>query len=234
MTRILSLNIRHGGGSRMNNLVEWIGRQSPGATIITEWRNNASGQQLRNGLLSGGLRSFSGVRGPKINSTLLAAGEFTYSEMITPPNSPAGEMALLSLNSVTVIGCYFPQRMAKIPFFERCIEVAAKAQHLPLLIIGDFNTGRNDLDIEGNGTRFDCADQFIGLCNQAGLSDLWRFRHGQRREWTWRSAKNGFRIDHAFGNQAFIDRFPNYRCEIDHEPRLMGLTDHSALIVDLQ
>jgi exonuclease III len=90
------------------------------------------------------------------------------------------------------------------------------------------------LDIEANGARFHCADQFIGLCDQAGLTDLWRLRHGVRREWTWRSAKNGFRIDHAFGNQAFVNLFPNYRCEIDHEPRLMGLTDHSAVIVDLE
>jgi exonuclease III len=108
-----------------------------------------------------------------------------------------------------------------------------KETQQPLVMIGDFNTGRNDLDVEGSGTRFDCADQFIGLSAQAGLADLWRFRHGERREWTWRSAKNGFRIDHAFGNKAFVSRFPNYRCEINHEPRLIGLTDHSAVVLDL-
>jgi hypothetical protein len=117
---------------------------------------------------------------------------------------------------------------AKSPFFERCAETALNETQQPLLVIGDFNTGRNDLDVEGSGTRVDCVDQFIGLSERAGLADLWRFRNGERREWTWRSAKNGFRIDHAFGNEAFINRFPNYRCEIDHEPRLVGLTDHSA------
>jgi hypothetical protein len=54
------------------------------------------------------------------------------------------------------------------------------------------------------------------------------------RDWTWRSAKNGFRIDHAFGNQAFLHRYPNFHCEIDHEPRLARLTDHSAIIVDFE
>jgi resolvase-like protein len=165
---------------------------------------------------------------------LAAVAEHEAKMIITPPNSPVGDLALLNLDSVTVIGCYFPQRRAKTPFFERCIEVATKTPHLPLLIIGDFNTGRNDLDIEGNGIRFDCADLFIDLCDHAGLVDLWRFRHGERREWTWRSAKNGFRIDHAFGNPAFVNCFPKYRCEIDHEPRLLGLTDHSAITVDLE
>ena len=130
------------------------------------------------------------------------------------------------------MGCYFPQGKAKSTFFARCAEIATAAR-TPLLIIGDFNTGRNDLDIEGNGVAFDCADLFVGLSERAGLADLWRSRQGERREWTWRSAKNGFRIDHALANQALIDRFPDYRCEIDHEPRLLGLTDHSAIIVDL-
>jgi exodeoxyribonuclease-3 len=121
----------------------------------------------------------------------------------------------------------------KVRFSKDAWTQQREAFHSPLLAIGDFNTGRNDLDIEGNGTRFDCADQFIALHEQAGLIDLWRFRHGERREWTWRSSKNGFRIDHAFGNQAFINRFPTYRCEIDHEPRLLGLTDHSVIVIDL-
>jgi exonuclease III len=100
-------------------------------------------------------------------------------------------------------------------------------------MVGDLNTGRNDLDIEGNGAPFHCADLFAGLNKTAGLTDLWRARNGDLRDWTWYSSKYGFRVDHAFGNQAFIDRFPNFRCEIDHEPRLTKLTDHSAIILDL-
>jgi hypothetical protein len=233
-SRIVSLNIRHGGGSRANQLIDWIVSQTPVAAVITEWRDNSSGQQIKNGLLSGGLRSFSAARNPKINTALLAARSFKHCEIVTPPASPVGDLSLMGLDGITIVGCYFPQRMAKSPFFERCMEVALKATHLPLLMIGDFNTGRNDLDIEGNGARFDCSDQFVDLYDKADLVDLWRFRYGERREWTWRSAKNGFRIDHAFGNQAFMNRFPSYRCEIDHEPRLIGLTDHSAMIVDLE
>ena len=233
LLRIISLNIRH-GGARTTQLMDWIKVRQPFATVITEWRDNYSGQQIRKSLMADGFDAVAVARGEQNNSVLLAARGSIASEIITPPNSPAGDLVLMRLDGFAILGCYFPQRMAKSAFFDRCMEVVSKTPHLPLLVIGDFNTGRNDLDIEGNGARFDCADQFLGLSDHAALIDLWRFREGDRREWTWRSAKNGFRIDHAFGNRPFVDCFPAYTCKIDHEPRLTGLTDHSAIILDLQ
>src|SRR5260370_1365077 len=95
--RVVSLNIRHGGGNRANKSVNWIGSQRPFATVVTEWRNNAAGQQIEDGLFSGGLRSFSAARDSKINSVLLAARRFTHSEIVTPPNSPIGDLTLIGL-----------------------------------------------------------------------------------------------------------------------------------------
>jgi exonuclease III len=98
-------------------------------------------------------------------------------------------------------------------------------------LLGDLNTGRNDVDREG-GTPFACVEQFDALQTRAGLVDLWRAQHGDTaRDWTWRSPKNGFRIDHAFGNAAFRERFQGIRCRYDHEPREMKITDHSALVL---
>jgi exonuclease III len=84
-----------------------------------------------------------------------------------------------------------------------------------------------------DGTPFDCVAEFKAL----PLVDLWRLEHGDKRDWTWRSPEsatrrsNGFRLDHAFANAAFRERFPNIRCVYDHEPRDMKLTDHSALVL---
>jgi hypothetical protein len=36
------------------------------------------------------------------------------------------------------------------------------------------------------------------------------------------------------GNKAFINRFPAFRCAIDHAPRLSGLTDHSAVVLEVE
>ena len=235
-SRIISLNLRHGGGSRIERLTDWITSKSPSAVVATEWRNNVPGQHLRNRLTLDGLQlALTVPAASQINTVLLAARGIKGSQSITPPNSPVGDLASISTeDGVSILGCYFPQRMAKSPFFRRCTEVAASNSHRPFVMIGDFNTGRNDLDIEGNGAPFDCADQFADLHEQVGLVDLWRLRHGEGRDWTWRSAKNGFRIDHAFGNQEFLNRYPNFQCEIDHEPRLARLTDHSAIILDFE
>ena len=102
-----------------------------------------------------------------------------------------------------------------------------------------MNTGHNTLDLEGSGAPFHCADLFGELNSRGGLIDLWRARHGERKDWTWRSNKNGFRIDHAFGNQALLNRYPNFRCEIEHEAaarQLAGagiLTKNYATRLDL-
>jgi len=229
--RIVSLNIRHGGGSRTAQLVDWIVSKNPDVVILPEWRNNASGQRIRDVLAKTGLTAIVAARGQSAaNSVLLAAGDITGSWEVTPANSTAGDLILVeTAKQIRILGCYFPQGLAKKSFFEQCVEVAAKNHDLPFVIIGDLNTGRNDLDIEGAGTPFFCTEDFKRLGEV--LTDLWRTLHGDRQEWTWRSRTNGFRIDHAFANKAFIKRFPAFRCDIDHSPRLEGITDHSAIVL---
>jgi hypothetical protein len=54
----------------------------------------------------------------------------------------------------------------------------------------------------------------------------------QGREWTWRTFKNGFRIDHAFGNPEIVRRFQP-ACRYDHTPRGRRFSDHSALLITM-
>jgi exonuclease III len=232
VTRIVSLNIRQGGGKRIAALADWIAAKMPSAVILPEWRNNNSGQYIRQRFTEGGFATSTPTRSSHSNSILLAAVGLADSLEVTPPGSAAGDLMLVEIAGIKLLGCYFPQRDAKAPFFRQCIRVARTHEHAPFLMIGDLNTGRNDLDIEGAGARFHCTDLFDALSSEAGLIDLWRAQHGERREWTWRSPVNGFRIDHAHANATFMSRFPAFRCEIDHTPRLSGLTDHSAIILE--
>lgn len=232
--RIVSLNIRHGGGKRIAALADWLVGQTPSVVVLPEWKNNISGQYIRDRLTDSGFATVDAARqSSQINGILLAAIDLTESWQVTPPGSTVGELTLIELkHGIQLLGCYFPQRQAKVPFFQRCIQVARESPDVPFVMIGDINTGRNDLDIEGTGARFHCTGLFEALHTEAGLIDLWRAQHGDRQDWTWRSSVNGFRIDHAFGNKAFIQRFPAFRCAIDHAPRLSGLTDHSAMILE--
>ena len=232
-TRIVSLNIQHGGGKRTARIADWLATETASAVVLPEWRNNSTGHFIRKRLTGSRFQTVAASRAISKNSLLLAARDLTEWWEFTPPSSPKGGLMLIELKQdIQVLGCYFPQRRAKASFFQQCIHLAKKSPHVPFVMIGDLNTG-NDLDIEGTGRRFYCADLFEALSTEAGLIDLWREQHGDRREWTWRSPKNGFRIDHVFGNEAFVACFPAFRCAIEHAPRDSGLSDHSAVVLEV-
>lgn len=228
---VISLNIRHGGGTRARALLEWLTLPSPDAIVLPEWRDNASGELIKRGLEASGYFAVAFSRG-RSNGILVAARNVFQFRRITPVGSEKGELLFADLASgCKLLAAYFPQGRAKIPFFKACIDETECSSGIPLLLLGDLNTGRNDADVEGSGVPFECADLFEALQSKAGLIDLWRSEHGQQRTWSWRSKINGFRVDHALANSTFQKRFPAPRCFYDHSTREVGLTDHSALIV---
>ena len=235
-SRILSLNIRHGGGLRINKLIDWILAKSADILVIPEYQGNPNGEQLKSALNGAGFQVESLVRlGPRANGVLFASKEPFTPTRLTPPEAPHGELLLGTWPSgLNVIASYFPQLEAKRPFFNACQAKAIELARQSFLLIGDINTGRNDVDIEKGGSLFACKKEFDALSKSGGLVDLWRTQYGEdAREWSWRSRKFGFRLDHAFANAAFKDRFKSIKCYYDHEPRETGITDHSALFVDL-
>jgi exodeoxyribonuclease-3 len=234
--RILILNVRHGGGSRAQSIAEWCLGINPDFLVLTEWRDNAAGRVIRDALEPNGFRhAASATRSPRTNGVFVMAKTPVTSHRATPVESPAGELLLVTLQSgVHVLGCYFPQSMQKAPFFSRAAEFGVALKNTPFLLVGDLNTGRNDVDRTKRGVKFALEDDFISLSRATGLVDLWRQEHGERAlEWSWLTAKNGFRIDHAFGNQALLDRFLVADCRYDHSPRNLGLSDHSAMVLVL-
>ncbi len=234
--KILSLNICHGGGKRAPALLDSLFGRAPDVVVLPEWRNNAVGQGILKSFNNRGFLTATATReGPGANGILIAACEAFYSQRITPGASPAGELLLADLPiGLRILAAYFPQGHWKEPFFRACIDEASRAGATPMILIGDLNTGRNDLDIEGDGTPFHCAQLFESLESRAGLIDLWRATpgNGELREWTWRSTANGSRIDHAFGNKPLVEGFAQIHSHYDHVPRQTRISDHSALFVE--
>jgi hypothetical protein len=87
------------------------------------------------------------------------------------------------------------------------------------------------LDRTPAGEKYVCAEQFDELSKSHGFVDLWRRTQGiEAPEWSWITKANGFRLDHAFGNAAFVAAF-DPTCRYDHSTRESGITDHSALLI---
>ena len=233
--RVISLNIRQGGGPRAGALLRWLLAKRPDFVVLPEWRLNAAGAGIRSSLESEGFHVWGcAASASRTNGLLLASRSPFVPERLTP-QGVKGELLVADCPGVLrIVAAYFPQGHHKAPFFDAILASAERSQHGPLLLIGDLNTGLNEEDVEGQGARFQCAGHFVDLARRGGLRDLWRMRHGQAREWTWRSARNGFRIDHAFGNAALLERFPALCCEYDHEPRDAQLSDHSAILLNLR
>jgi exonuclease III len=229
------LNIRHGAGRRAKGLLNWLASCSPDLVVLPEWRDNLAGRLISQGLEDlgfhmKGVGRRSGIR--HVNGILVGARERFQLRGITPIGLLNGELAVADFESGwRLLGAYFPQGQAKAPFFQVCLQEAARSNDLPFLLLGDLNTGLNDMDVEGQAVPFVHANLFADLQTRAGLVDLWRMEHGDKLEWSWRSKRHGFRIDHALANKCFCDSFPTLHCAYDHAPREIDLTDHSALIL---
>jgi exonuclease III len=232
MRCIVALNTRAGGGARTARLCSYLDTLDPDAVLLTEWRDNASGLTFADWAERRGMSYASLTDGCTPNGVFLASLDPFMTESATPIGQSAGCLMLARFQRVTLLACYFPQLKAKAAFFDRCLELASQHQAAPFVLAGDLNTGNQLADRSEGAGKFYCSDHFDRLTSAGGLSDLWRLTNGSCREWTWLSPqkKNGFRIDHAFGNGAFVAAAAPM-CTYDHRARETGLTDHSTVVI---
>jgi exonuclease III len=71
--KIVSLNIRHGGGARVPQLSVWLKAHSADFILLTEWRANANGLRLKNELQEIGYKCEGESDGPAANGLLIGS-----------------------------------------------------------------------------------------------------------------------------------------------------------------
>jgi exonuclease III len=236
-TTVLALNIRAGGKKNASDVIRYCGSKQPQIVVLTEWRANSTGDEYMRWADDRGMYHASQTDGQTANGVFVASTTQLTAKSVTPAGGKTGVLMHVGLRSFDMLACYFPQRLEKAPFFQRCSSMANEYGERPYLIVGDFNTGNQIQDRVEGSTRYHCAAAFDQLSSRSNLTDLWRRTHGvEAREWTWhsngRTVRNGFRIDHAFGNEAFI-AWGHPECHYDHAPRENGWSDHSAIIIRL-
>ena len=230
MRSFVSLNIRSGGGTRAARLCSYLDSLHPDTVLLRmarqrEWARFANWAEDR-GMSHAGLTD-----GHTANRVFLASSNPFAIESAAPAVQGPGCLMLVRFRHVTLLACYFPQLNAKAVFFGRCLELARQHRAATFVLAGDLNTGDQLSDRSEKAGEFCCSDHFDRLTSEGELSDLWRLTNGASPEWTWHSTKgNGFRIDHAFGNGAFVAATAP-TCTYDHLARETGLTDHSAVVV---
>jgi exodeoxyribonuclease-3 len=236
-SRILSWNIRQGGGRRIPQISAAIAEHAPDIVVINELRNRTA-PQLVDALTALGLRYTvsSGPTGTEYG--ILVASRWPLS--LEPPSRPNKVLrhGLLEVRveaSELVIGALYGPMLspAHDPFWAAMIKHAQTRLQHQYLMIGDFNSGESFVDTETY--QFSGCDQFVAL-RSLGFVDAWRATHGDRREYSWYSfgrgnvRLNGFRLDHALASPRLASSLS--ACRYSHGERDARLSDHSILLLE--
>ncbi|MEZ4710314.1 MAG: endonuclease/exonuclease/phosphatase family protein [Caldilineaceae bacterium] len=247
--RIVSWNIRSGGGRRADAIAEQIVRWQADMAALCEFRGTPPSQQLAEMLAEAGLHHQLSTADPehRARNALLLASHFPLTA-VTLSHAPAEPARWLLAH----IGAETPFHMGvmhvpnyvtkrKFPFHDAVLDVAAAWQFGPALFVGDTNTGLSGIDDE---TRVftQREEAWMHRLEELAWCDVFRKLHGEKRVYTWYSPNggNGFRLDQAFVNAQLVERVAAMRYVwgeergVGAQNRRDALSDHAAILLDLR
>lgn len=239
--KILQWNIKHGGNNSLKIANELI-QHNADIIVLTEFRNNQTGDTLRNSLNSTGYSyeaynktlqeiKITRKKTRDINSVYICS-KLPIAEF-NPISLQGNEERIIHaiINNIHLYAMYFPQKQTKKFLFNFMFDVMSTSSDSPILFLGDFNTGNNKLDKETKkASPFYCEKEFNNILNYDYI-DVWRHFNKSSREYTWYSPKNGFRIDHCFIHEKYSKLLNS--CYYVHEPRIEKISDHSMMIIEI-
>lgn len=227
---ITTWNLQHGGGSRIKRILSTLGELKTDILVLTEFRNNADGNQIKIGLAHMGFPNLYVTESePKLNSVLIACRESYTSQTFPELGNHSQRVIKVATKNFTLFGTYFPGKDEKKHIFDFLVKYTTKNPNEKIIITGDINTGKHYIDEEG--ATFFHTDYLVKL-EQLGYVDAWRHVHGTKKEFTWYSnIGNGFRLDHFFVHWELKSNVKN--CYYNHQARLDKISDHSLMTLEL-
>ena len=244
MLRIVSWNIRAGGGKRADGIIRQLTDWQPDIIALSEFRATQASCWIAAQLDSHGFthqRCTTDSENPAVNALLLASR--WPIRIIKNKHAPVNKNRWLHVNihgpvTIAVMAMHIPNRSTglKTPFLESVAELVKHWRGPPAVLIGDTNSGCIDIDEESQAFNH-TEDQWIKNLNHLQWRDAFRLLHGDKREFTWYSpnGRNGFRLDQAFIHPSLHTNIRQFRHEWGGQPNSYRqcLSDHAAIIVDL-
>lgn len=229
MFKILSWNIRQGGGSRIAAITQALIAEKPEVIILSEFRNNNSGLAIRNKLMKAGYLHQTVTGASKNDNSVIIASTLPCSSQLHPDADPnySHNIASISFDAFSVMGMYLPHKK-KHQLLSYINDLVKKSDH-PFILAGDFNSGKNYIDQKGNSFWYE--DQLIQL-ESNGYHDTFRHIHNDKKEYSWFSYQgNGYRYDHTYAHQSLLPIIK--KSYYIHEWRASKWSDHSPMVVIL-
>ncbi len=233
--RVVALNIQHGGGRRTRAIADAILAAEPDVVVLSEFHASPTGSKLLKLLAGAGLseQAHGEPVATDYPNTVAVASRLPLTNARLPlAESSTNRQRVLEVDvgGLMLGAVYFSLGKPKVAFWrDEFLPYAASRIDRLSLLIGDWNSGRHYVD-EAGATLHGAAE--FEAMTDTGWVDAWRSLRPAGREYTWYSAHgNGFRLDHAFLSPSLAPRLVSsaYR----HETRTRGVSDHSALVVEL-
>jgi exonuclease III len=243
--RIVSWNIRAGGGRRCHDIAAQLAAWRPDVAVLSEFRATPPSRLIAASLAGAGLgfqRTTSDPAHPARNA-LIVASRWPL-RRIRAANGPADRHRWLPVNvaaprALAILAVHVPNRSSghKYPFLDAVTQTLRHWRGVPALLLGDTNSGCIDADEESPAFNA-VEDAWVRGLDGLGWRDAFRARHGARREFTWYSPNrnNGFRLDQAFMHPRLAARLRqvSHSWGAGSDARRDALSDHAALVLDLE
>jgi exodeoxyribonuclease-3 len=246
----LALNLRAGGNAEsIPQIIRRVSYLDADIVVFSEYRDTRAGSLVQAELRRIGL-SYQAFTPATRGNGVLIASSLALEALPNPFGLPESEypnaVLLARFGQLQIYGVYLPGQDRKRVHL-RCLIAAAKRHNDAgdsVVCIGDLNSGRNETDIEINlrsgrlRDEFSTADLYREL--EQEWTEAWAFLHPDQYEFSWYPYRRdpayrshaGWRIDKAFLSPELLPKLK--AVEYDHLFRLDGLSDHSALLVDLE
>jgi exonuclease III len=244
--RVVSWNIRAGGGTRIEAIHDQLLRWQPDVICLCEYRATPPSKALADALYDAGFEhqiTTADSSTPGRNALLLASRlPLRRLRLRRAPAEPARWLlAEVAADRPFLVGLMHLPNMVtgrKLVFMESIATIATGWRRGPAVFLGDTNCGWPGLDEETPVFGPRTAAWLNGLAAR-GWRDAYRHLYRDERSFTWYSPNggNGFRLDQAFLNRQMLPRLRDiayeWGCLPDRAGRRDALSDHAALLLSL-
>jgi len=244
--RLISWNIRAGGGTRAGAIAAQLQRWQPDIAGLCECRATPPSRGIAQALAEMGLNHQLTTADPAFpgrNALLLASRWPLRRRSLRRAPLEPGRWLLADVATplpFLLAVMHFPNMATgrKVGYMEAVTRLTTGWRHGPAVFLGDTNCGWPGID-EENPVFHAATGAWLDDLEARGWPDAYRHLHGREaRVYTWYSpnAGNGFRLDQAFVNRRLIGSLASVQYEWGADPgnpaRRDALSDHAALILD--